>query len=119
MVKEQKRNQTSFYEEKIMESEEREIIKLLFESGFIIDIYTIHTKLGLSVTQIFKAIKNLEKEKLIKKERETIRFDKRKIKSAEKIFINPDKYWKNRIDFRSQISQTLDNDLKGALDSNG
>ncbi len=106
-----------------MESEEREIIKLLFKSDFVVDIYTIHTELGLSVTQIFKAIKNLEKEKLIKKEQENIRFDKRKINSTLKrfkeIFINLDKYWKNKIDFRSKISQSLDNELKGELDSNG
>ena len=35
-----------------MDSEEREIIKLLFESDFVVNIYTIHTKLGLSVTHL-------------------------------------------------------------------
>lgn len=106
-----------------MESEEREIIKLLFDSNFVLNIYEIHLKLGLSVTQIFKAIKNLEKEKFIKKERENIYFDKRKIKSTltryKDFFSNPDEIWKNHIDFRSKISQSLDKDLKSELDSNG
>lgn len=106
-----------------MDSEEREIIKLLFESDFVVNIYTIHTKLGLSVTQIFKAIQALKKEKLITEKNERIFFDKRKIKSTltryKEFFSNPDEIWKNHIDFRSKISLSLDKDLKNELDSNG
>lgn len=106
-----------------MNSEEREIIKLLFKEGFCVDIYKVHTLLDLSVTQIFKAIQNLKDYKLITEKNKKIFFDKRRIKTTltryKEFFSNPDEIWKNHIDFRSKISQSLDKDLKSELDSNG
>lgn len=106
-----------------MNSEEREIIKLLFNEGFCVDIYKIHAILNLSVIQIFKSIKNLKDYELITEKNKKIFFDKRKIGSTLKrhkeFFSDADEIWKNHIDFPSKISQSLDKDLKSELDSNG
>lgn len=48
-----------------MDSEERVILKELFKNLEGLELYYFHEYKGLSVAQIYKAIQNLLKEKLI------------------------------------------------------
>ncbi len=98
-----------------MDSEERVILKELFKNLEGLELYYFHEYKGLSVAQIYKAIQNLLKEKLIIQKKNIVRIDKRRLGSVLKgypeLFCNIVQDWKKEIDY-SKISDNLEKELK-------
>lgn len=99
-----------------MDSEERTILKELFSQKKDIELFWFHQYKGLSVAQIYKAVKYLSSMGLIAQDGRKIYIEEHKksiiLKRYKDFFYNVDENWKNKIDYYKKITDNLEKELK-------
>lgn len=101
----------------MIDSEERVILKELFSQKNGIELFWFHQYKGLSVAQIYKAVKYLSSLGLVAQDGQKVYIEEAKkitiLKRYRDFFCGIEENWKNKIDYYKNITNTLEKELKG------